>query len=239
MGRVSRFDGASSYTREMSLIQLPRVDFSIGGPLLLKQVDLSIEMNERVCIVGRNGEGKSTLMKLIAGEYQADDGEVRVQSGVVIARMAQEVPQNTSGSVFDVVAEGLGDLATSRRGIKTVFGKMVGLLLGTQTDEERDRSAEVARGVAFALGLPREAGASPLDVRLVTRSDGGDFQRAELALEELTGEGVSVVIAGVGGASADRAKRYCEAHQVPLILLHPGSDEPAPGTVSSCTKAPW
>ena len=85
----------------MSLIQLQRVDFSIGGPLLLEHVDLSIEANERVCIVGRNGEGKSTLMKLIAGELQPDDGEVR---------MAQEVPQGTAGSVFDVVAEGLGDL---------------------------------------------------------------------------------------------------------------------------------
>ena len=94
----------------MSLIQLQRVDFSIGGPLLLEHVDLSIEANERVCIVGRNGEGKSTLMKLIAGELRADDGEVRVQNGIVVARMAQEVPQGTSGSVFDVVAEGLGDL---------------------------------------------------------------------------------------------------------------------------------
>ncbi|GAB2587798.1 ATP-binding cassette domain-containing protein [Dyella jejuensis] len=94
----------------MSLIQLQRVDFSIGGPLLLEHVDLSIEANERVCIVGRNGEGKSTLMKLIAGELHADDGEVRVQSGVVVARMAQEVPQATAGSVFDVVADGLGDL---------------------------------------------------------------------------------------------------------------------------------
>ena len=94
----------------MSLIQLQRVDFSIGGPLLLEHVDLSIEANERVCIVGRNGEGKSTLMKLIAGELHADDGEVRVQNGVVVARMAQEVPQTTAGSVFDVVADGLGDL---------------------------------------------------------------------------------------------------------------------------------
>ncbi|MBS0381593.1 MAG: ATP-binding cassette domain-containing protein, partial [Proteobacteria bacterium] len=94
----------------MSLVQLQRVDFSIGGPLLLERVDLSIEANERVCIVGRNGEGKSTLIKLISGELRADDGEVRVQSGIVIARMPQEVPPGTTGSVFDVVAEGLGDL---------------------------------------------------------------------------------------------------------------------------------
>jgi ABC transport system ATP-binding/permease protein len=94
----------------MSLIQLQRVDFSIGGPLLLEHVDLSIEANERVCIVGRNGEGKSTLMKLIAGDLKPDDGEIRLQTGVVVARMAQEVPQDTAGSVFDVVAQGLGDL---------------------------------------------------------------------------------------------------------------------------------
>ena len=94
----------------MSLVQLQRVDFSIGGPLLLEHVDLSIESNERVCIVGRNGEGKSTLMMLISGDLRADDGEVRVQNGIVIARMAQEVPQNNTGSVFDVVADGLGDL---------------------------------------------------------------------------------------------------------------------------------
>jgi ATP-binding cassette subfamily F protein uup len=94
----------------MPLIQLQRVDFSVGGPLLLEHVDLTVDANERVCIVGRNGEGKSTLMKLIAGELQPDDGEVRVQNGVVVARMAQEVPQATAGSVFDVVADGLGDL---------------------------------------------------------------------------------------------------------------------------------
>jgi len=91
-------------------MQLQRVDFSIGGPLLLEHVDLTLEPNERVCIVGRNGAGKSTLMRLLAGELTADDGEVRLQAGVVVARMAQEVPQGTEGTVFDVVAEGLGNL---------------------------------------------------------------------------------------------------------------------------------
>ncbi|MFT3754730.1 MAG: ATP-binding cassette domain-containing protein [Pseudoxanthomonas sp.] len=94
----------------MSLIQLQALDYGVGGPLLLDGVDLSIERGERVCIVGRNGAGKSTLMKLIAGELQADDGEIRLQSGVVVARMAQEVPQDARGSVFDMVAQGLGDI---------------------------------------------------------------------------------------------------------------------------------
>jgi ATP-binding cassette subfamily F protein uup len=94
----------------MPLLQFQNVDFGVGGPLLLDHVDLTIEPGERVCIVGRNGAGKSTLMRLMAGELKPDDGEVRVQNGVVVARMAQEVPQDTQGSVFDVVAEGLGDL---------------------------------------------------------------------------------------------------------------------------------
>jgi ABC transport system ATP-binding/permease protein len=100
----------ATYNGRMSLVHMIHVDYSVGGPLLLDGVDLSIDANERVCIVGRNGEGKSTLLKLIAGELQPDDGEIRRQAGVVIARMAQEVPQGTEGSVFDVVAEGLGDL---------------------------------------------------------------------------------------------------------------------------------
>ena len=102
--------GNSGYNTWMPLIQLQRVDYSVGGPLLLEHVDLTIEPNERVCIVGRNGEGKSTLLRLLAGEIVPDDGEVRVQGGVRVARLAQEVPLDTHGSVFDVVAQGLGEL---------------------------------------------------------------------------------------------------------------------------------
>jgi len=94
----------------MPLIQLQALDYSVGGPLLLENVELTIEPNERVCVVGRNGEGKSTLLRLLGGEIVPDDGEVRVQGGVRVARLAQEVPQDTAGDVFDVVAAGLGDL---------------------------------------------------------------------------------------------------------------------------------
>jgi ATP-binding cassette subfamily F protein uup len=94
----------------MSLVNLVQVDYSVGGPLLLEKADLAIERNERICIVGRNGAGKSTLLKLIAGEIRPDDGEVRVQAGVRIARLVQEVPHGVEGSVFDVVAGALGHL---------------------------------------------------------------------------------------------------------------------------------
>src|SRR5690606_5753947 len=62
--------------------------------------------------IGRNGAGKSTLLKLLDGQLQPDDGQVRRQAGVRVARLEQEVPQGTGGSVFDVVAGGLGELGT-------------------------------------------------------------------------------------------------------------------------------
>jgi ATP-binding cassette subfamily F protein uup len=94
----------------MSLVNLVNLDYSVGGPLLLEHVDLAIERNERICIVGRNGAGKSTLLKLIAGEIRPDDGEARLQGGVRVARLAQEVPHDMVGSVFDVVAGALGHI---------------------------------------------------------------------------------------------------------------------------------
>jgi ATP-binding cassette subfamily F protein uup len=91
------------------LLQFQKVDFGVGGPLLLEQVDLAIDRGERVCIVGRNGAGKSTLLRLMAGEARPDDGEVR-RFGTRIAGLSQEVPAGVEGSVFDVVSAGLGEL---------------------------------------------------------------------------------------------------------------------------------
>jgi ATP-binding cassette subfamily F protein uup len=92
----------------MSLIHFVDVDYSVGGPLLLERVSLAIERGERVAVVGRNGEGKSTLLRLLAGEIRPDSGELRVEGGVRVARLAQEVPHDLAGGVFDVVAGALG-----------------------------------------------------------------------------------------------------------------------------------
>jgi ATP-binding cassette subfamily F protein uup len=92
----------------MPLVTLQDVFLSYGQPPLIDHLDLVIEPNERVCLIGRNGAGKSTLMKIIAGQVIPDEGSIKRASGVKVAQLEQSVPHDTSGSVFDVVAQGMG-----------------------------------------------------------------------------------------------------------------------------------
>ena len=94
----------------MPLLSLNQVDFSVGGPLLLQSVNLSLEQGERIALIGRNGAGKSTLLRLIEGVILPDDGQIVRQDGLRIARLEQEVPNDLHGDIFDVVATGLGEL---------------------------------------------------------------------------------------------------------------------------------
>lgn len=93
----------------MSLVSLKNIKVSFGGPLLLEGVDLSIVKGERVCLVGRNGTGKSTIMRLITGEIKPDGGTIVFQQGVRITLLTQEVPHDIRGSVFDVVSSAFGE----------------------------------------------------------------------------------------------------------------------------------
>lgn len=94
----------------MALINLRNVSLAYGGPPLFEQVDFQIEPGERVCLVGRNGTGKSTFMKLLSGDILPDEGEIVRQQGLRVARLTQEVPHGLEGTVYDVVAGGLGEL---------------------------------------------------------------------------------------------------------------------------------
>ena len=98
----------------MALITLNQVHLGYGHPLL-DGISFSLEKGERVALVGRNGTGKSTLLKLIDRRIVADDGDIAFADGIRVARLDQEVPLDTAGSVFDVVALGLGEIGDAIR----------------------------------------------------------------------------------------------------------------------------
>ncbi len=94
----------------MAYITIRDVQLAFGGPALLDGANFNLERGERVCLIGRNGEGKSTLLKLIEGSLLPDQGEIALQNGITISMLAQDVPLD-SGKVADIVAEGAGEAA--------------------------------------------------------------------------------------------------------------------------------
>jgi ATP-binding cassette subfamily F protein uup len=92
----------------MALVTLQDICLSYGQPALIDGINLSIERGERVCLIGRNGAGKSTLLNILTGKIIPDDGVVKTTDGVKIAQLEQAVPTDTQGSVYEVIANGLG-----------------------------------------------------------------------------------------------------------------------------------
>jgi len=93
----------------MPLVTLQDIYLSYGQPPLIDRINLVIEPGERICLIGRNGAGKSTLLKILTGQVTADEGVLKRAAGVKIAQLEQSVPHDATGSVFDVIAEGLGE----------------------------------------------------------------------------------------------------------------------------------
>ena len=94
----------------MPLLSFDRVSIAHGREPLLEGASFQIEAGERVCLIGRNGAGKSTLLKLVDGEALPDAGEIWRAPGLRISRLAQELPENPSATVYDAVAEGLAEV---------------------------------------------------------------------------------------------------------------------------------
>ncbi len=95
----------------MALLTLRTITLAFGGPPLFDGINLQIEPGDRLCLLGRNGTGKSTLLKLISGELVPEGGEIQRQQGLKVAQVSQDVPLELNGSVFDVVASGMGNAA--------------------------------------------------------------------------------------------------------------------------------
>lgn len=92
-----------------TLLTLDKISLAFGLEPLLDDVKLQIESGERVCLIGRNGAGKSSLLKLIAGLQVPDSGEIWRMQGLRLGQLAQELPQKLQQTVFETVAEGLAD----------------------------------------------------------------------------------------------------------------------------------
>jgi len=96
----------------MAQIRLRNISLAFGPDKLLDEAELVIEQGDKIAILGRNGQGKSTLLKVLDGEIEPDDGEIVRSDGVKIARLQQEVPSGEDHrTVFEVVASGLGNNA--------------------------------------------------------------------------------------------------------------------------------
>ena len=93
----------------MALISLQNISIAFGGAPLIDGQDLQIEKQQRVCLLGRNGAGKTTLMKIIEGRVSPDSGMVQYAPELKVSYFAQRVPQELSGSVFEIIAGGLGE----------------------------------------------------------------------------------------------------------------------------------
>lgn len=91
----------------MTLLRLEQVQLAYGPQVLLDHAELTLEKGERLALVGRNGTGKSTLLKLIAGEALPDGGHIWRAPGLKVGVLAQELPDASGRTIFDVVAQGL------------------------------------------------------------------------------------------------------------------------------------
>ncbi|MFK7996234.1 MAG: ATP-binding cassette domain-containing protein [Granulosicoccus sp.] len=96
----------------MSLIRVQNASIAFGPTTVLDKVSMTVEAGARTALVGRNGEGKSTLLKMLCGILQPDTGEIILKSGLKVAYLPQSVPTDFTGTTYDVVAGGLEDIGS-------------------------------------------------------------------------------------------------------------------------------
>ena len=128
----------------MGLISLNKVSLRYGLRTLLDEADLSVERGDRMSLIGRNGCGKTTLLKMIAGIVRPDSGTVERVKNLTSAYLPQDVPSDLTGSVFDVLASGLG-----------LAGKAAVLTEKSRLGKLRKRSAENLKKFRAGLRSPK------------------------------------------------------------------------------------
>ncbi len=152
----------------MPLVVLDQISHAYGHLPLLDRAALQVEPGERIAIIGRNGTGKSTLMQIIGGDLKPDSGTVWTQPGARVARLVQDVPLAANRPVFDVIADGLGDLASlitnyhhAAVEVATNYSEEAMTRLGNFQHELEERDGwsieQRVELIVTKLGLPSEA----------------------------------------------------------------------------------
>ncbi|MDR2981252.1 MAG: ATP-binding cassette domain-containing protein [Puniceicoccales bacterium] len=158
----------------MALISLNEVSLSFGGPLLLDKASFQVEAGERLGLLGRNGSGKSSLLRLIIGEHKPDSGVVDIIRGTRIGYLPQEVPTDLNGKVRDIVLDGLGETGAKLKQHDALLAKGI----HDETYEELHHwlenadawnSALVADQLITRMALPPEAEFSSLSAGMKRR----------------------------------------------------------------------
>ena len=93
----------------MPLITLDNISLRFSEKVILDEINATIQKGDKIGLIGRNGEGKSSFMKVLAGIIYADDGNLKVKNSTRISYLEQQPPEDNDYSLFSVVAQGLGD----------------------------------------------------------------------------------------------------------------------------------
>ncbi|HAJ85729.1 MAG TPA: ABC transporter ATP-binding protein, partial [Pseudomonas sp.] len=124
----------------MTLLKFTDVSLAYGTTPLLDGVSWQIARGERVCIIGRNGTGKSSMLRLVKGDRSADDGEIWRAPGLKIGELPQELPRADDRTVFDVVAEGLS-------GVGELLAEYHHLSMNIQDQDDLDKLMHVQQAL--------------------------------------------------------------------------------------------
>jgi ATP-binding cassette subfamily F protein uup len=168
----------------MALLSLSDAQLAFGHVPLLDHADFSLEGGERVGLIGRNGTGKSSLLKILAGSARMDDGLLVKQQGIKIAYVAQEPVFEAKCTVFDAVGEGLGEL----RPLLREYEELVSNMESDASDDAMTRMHDIQHRLdaenAWSLDSRVEATLNRLGLRrdeAVSNLSGGMQKRVALA----------------------------------------------------------
>ena len=174
----------------MPIVSVDHVSLAFGHLPLLDDVSVTIEAGERIAVIGRNGAGKSTLLQLLDGGLAPDRGSIWREPGMRTARLVQDVPLSDARSVFDVVADGLGDLRDLVRAYHLA-------VVGVTTDATPEALTELGRAQhaleerdGWRVEQRVELVLSRLDLRADVRVDtlSGGWRRRVLLARALVSE---------------------------------------------------